>query len=76
MAKPRTYKAVEVPQYERDYVAARFAAMDKCNAAKDACDLPDLSDERDVEMDRIEAILVAEMAEINAAYRAAIAAAA
>jgi len=76
MAKPRIYKAVEVPQYERDYVAARLSAMDKCDAAKDACDLPDMSDERIEAMEKIEAILVAEMAEINAAYRAAIAAAA
>mgnify|MGYP000855340466 CR=1 FL=1 len=76
MAKPRVYKTVEVPQYERDYVAARRAAMDKCDAAKEACVLPDMSDERIAEMDAIDAIFIAEMAEINAAYRAAIAAAA
>jgi len=75
MAKPRVYKTVEVPQYERDYVAARRAAMDKCDAAKDAVDLPDLSDERIEAMDKIEAIFIAEMAEINAAYRSALAAA-
>ena len=76
MAKPRVYKTVEVPQYERDYAAARRAAMDKCDAAKEACVLPDMSDERIAEMDAIDAIFIAEMAEINAAYRAAVAAAA
>ena len=76
MAKPRIYKTVEVSQYERDYVAARLAANDKCDAAKDACDLPDMSDKRIEAMEKIDAVFIAEMAEINAAYRAAIAAAA
>ena len=76
MAKQRVYKTVEVPQYEKDFVAARRSAMDKCDAAKEACNLPDMSDERIASMDAIDAIFIAEMAEINAAYRAAIAAAA
>jgi len=74
MSKPRVYKTVEVPQYEKDFVSARRAAMDKCDAAKEACALPDMSDERIEAMDAIDAIFLSEMAEINAAYRAAVAA--